>query len=186
MALGKFPRRSVLLAGAAILGSCAHGPSPHSEVLKQMTITADDVVHLIADLEKGANAWVNGQLEETASTTFTQANEMVLVGPFGGAPLKGEGEWGARQSAAVKAFTEGNTKLELVDWQAGGDLLVLVLIERGQTRFAGQSSLQPWVLRTTQVFRRSDQNKWVRLLRHADPLADFRPTPATAALARGE
>lgn len=182
----KLARRNLLLAGAVFLASCAQGLSPRSEGLKQMTVTADDVALLVADLENGANAWVNGQLEETRSTNFTQADEMVLVGPFGGPPLKGKAEWGIRQSAAVKAFSNGQTKLELVDWQAGGDLLVLVLIERGQTTFSGQSSPQTWVLRTTQVFRRSGQNSWIRLLRHADPLADFRPPPATAALARGE
>ena len=180
----KLPRRYFLLASAVVLASCAH--DPNSEARKQMTIAADEVVRLVADLEKGANAWVNGKLEETASTDFTQSDEMVLVGPFGGAPLKGRADWGARQSAAVKAFSDGSTKLELVDWQAGGDLLVLVLIERGQTRFSGQPSPQPWVLRTTQVFRRSGQSSWIRLVRHADPLADFRTPPATAALARGE
>ena len=184
--LSRLARRSALLIGAALLASCAQGLSPMSEAPKPMIVTADDVVRLVADLEKGANAWVNGQLEETASTTFSQADEMVLVGPFGGVPLKGRVEWASRQASAVRAFSNGETKLELVDWHAGGDLLVLVLIERGETQFPGQASPQPWVLRTTQAFRRSRENNWVRLLRHADPLADFRPLPATAALARGE
>lgn len=151
-----------------------------------MPITTDDVLLLIADLERGANAWVQGRLEDTAATTFIQADDMVLMGPFGGPPLKGKAAWGDRQVTAVKAFAGGAARLELVKWFADGDLLVVLLIERGESALGGQSRPQPWVLRTTQVFQRAGAAKWIRLSRHADPLKDFRPLPATAALARGE
>lgn len=81
--------RSFVFAGAAFTLSCGTLQPNNSEGLNLMSVTADDVASLVADLERGAKSWVNGQLEEASSTSFTQANDMVLVGPFGGEPLKG-------------------------------------------------------------------------------------------------
>jgi hypothetical protein len=186
MDMTEFVRRSLLLATIGLSASCATNSTGEPARPDTMEIDADDIAALVSDLEKGANAWVQGRLEDTASTMFSQSEDMVLFGPFGGPPLKGKVEWGKRQAAAVQAFGGGRTQLELVDWFAGGDLAVLVLIERGEVFFEGQSEPQPWILRTTQAFRRAGPEKWVRLSRHADPLIDFRPQPATAKLARGD
>ena len=173
-------RRALLLVGAGMAAACAT-----SEVEQAPVTTAQEVERLVQDLEAGAVAWVNGALEETAAALYAQADDMVIAGPFGGEPLVGRAAWGGAQAAAVRQFAGGESKLEIVDWFAAGDLLVLVLIERGQVTFAGRSEPQPWVLRSTQVFRRADGGRWLRVHRHADPLIDRRPLEATAALARG-
>ena len=51
--------------------------------------------------------------------------------------------------------------------------------------FEDHDEPQPWVLRTTQVFRR-DGMRWLRLHRHADPLIDARSFEAAVSLAKGE
>jgi hypothetical protein len=60
-------------------------------------------------------------------------------------------------------------------------LLVLVMIERNQVTFERRTQPHAWTLRTTQVFRRDD-DRWVRLHRHADPLLSRRSLEATLAL----
>jgi ketosteroid isomerase-like protein len=63
-----------------------------------------------------------------------------------------------------------------------GDLVVLVMIERSLVTFEGRTEPQPWILRTTQVFRR-DGDRWLRLHRHADPLIHRRSFDETLAVA---
>jgi hypothetical protein len=65
-----------------------------------------------------------------------------------------------------------------------GNVVVLVMIERNEVMFEGRDGPQPWVLRTTQVFRRSDRS-WVRLHRHADPLILLRSLDSTLDLLKG-
>jgi ketosteroid isomerase-like protein len=65
-----------------------------------------------------------------------------------------------------------------------GDLVVLVMIERNEVTFDGRDGPHPWVLRTTQVFRRSDRT-WVRLHRHANPLMVLRSLDSTLDLLDG-
>jgi hypothetical protein len=58
------------------------------------------------------------------------------------------------------------------------------MIERNEVMFEGRDGPHPWVLRTTQVFRRSDRT-WVRLHRHADPLIVLRSLDSTLDLLEG-
>ena len=51
-------------------------------------------------------------------------------------------------------------------------------------RLRGATESQPWILRTTQVFRLDENGHWCRLHRHADPLIRYRPGDETFALAR--
>ena len=63
-------------------------------------------------------------------------------------------------------------------------MVVLVMIEHSTVTFDGFDVPQPWILRTTQVFRR-DSDKWVRLHRHAEPLILGRSFEETVALLDG-
>jgi ketosteroid isomerase-like protein len=65
-----------------------------------------------------------------------------------------------------------------------GDLVVVAMIERSTVTFQALDDRQPWVLRTTQVFRKTPDG-WLRLHRHADPLIGPRSLPATLALLDG-
>jgi ketosteroid isomerase-like protein len=148
-------------------------------------IEPQEIDALVEELGGGSIAWTNGRLEEDDVRLYHQDEAMTLVGPFGGEPLRGKTAWADRQARIVKAFTSGTGKCELISAMTGGDLAVIVLVERFDVTFAGEAAPQRWTLRTTQVFRKEQPGRWTRLHRHADPLIDFRPLPLTAALARG-
>ena len=90
-----------------------------------------------------------------------------------------------KQNAASKQmFKDGESTFEVVNKIVTDDLVVLVMIERNTIRVQGANEDQPWVLRTTQVFRLDQDGRWWRLHRHADPLIHFRPGDGTFALAQ--
>lgn len=63
-------------------------------------------------------------------------------------------------------------------------MVVVIMIERSEVRLVGREDKQRWELRTTSVFRHTDDG-WSRLHRHADPLRRFRSPDETFALADG-
>ena len=65
-----------------------------------------------------------------------------------------------------------------------GDVAVVVLIERNEVQLVGRDETEPWVLRTTSVFRLDAERGWIRLHRHADPLIRLRLGDETFSLAR--
>ena len=153
-----------------------------------MPITEIDVKNLIAALDEGRARWINGHGELTDASPIRQADDMTIFGPFGG-PGPAPGSLTAEQLAAGQAaisvqFRGGQGSSEVVHTIVEGDLVVVVLIERSTVRFQALEGSQPWVLRTTQVFRKTDDG-WVRLHRHADPLISPRSLVATVALVAG-
>ena len=141
------------------------------------TATPGEIERLVAELDRGRQAWIEGRLEETATTHVAQADDMTLTGPFGGEAVGP----GPHQAKVAALFHGGTGRCELVKVIAEGDLVVLVMIERNVVQFEGEPAPRPWVLRTTQVFRR-DGDRWLRLHRHADPLIMRRPLVETLAL----
>jgi hypothetical protein len=146
-------------------------------------ITSEDLDRLIRAVEGEAETFLTGR---GVGTGFTQAEDMTILGPFGGPPPNMSGsELTAGQNAFSKQlFDAGQSTFEVVNRIVAADLVVLVLIERNSVRLRGSTEFQPWVLRTTQVFRLDDGGHWWRLHRHADPLIRFRPGDETLALAR--
>lgn len=153
-----------------------------------MPITEIDVKNLITALDEGRARWINGHGELTDASAVRQADDMTIFGPFGG-PGPAPGSLTAEQLAAGQAeisaqFRGGEGSCEVVHTIVEGDLVVVVLIERSTVRFQALEGSQPWVLRTTQVFRKTDDG-WIRLHRHADPLISPRSLVATLALVAG-
>jgi hypothetical protein len=146
-------------------------------------ITSDDLDRLMRAVEGEAETFLTGS---GVGTGFTQAEGMTIFGPFGGpAPDVPISELTAGQNAVSKQlFESGKGTFDVVNRILEGDLVVLVMIERNSVRLRGAAEFQPWVLRTTQVFRLDDEGHWWRLHRHADPLIRFRPGDQTFALAR--
>lgn len=142
-----------------------------------------DVQKLVDELDRGRDAWINGRPERFGTTHMVQAPDMTIFGPFGGTASVNGPEFEARQARIASKFRRGSGKCELVKAMTSGDLLVLVMVERCAVVFEGHDLPQPWVLRTTQVFRR-DGERWQRLHRHADPLIKQRSFDDTLALAR--
>jgi hypothetical protein len=151
-------------------------PTPAGVVV---TVTDAHVERLLAALEEDTRDWIAGKFGGGTA----QDADMTIFGPFGGL-LRGTTELSGRQERAAAMFHGGSGHHELVKTIVAGDTVVVVLIERNETRVQGSDVPQPWVLRTTQVFEFRD-DEWVRLHRHADPLIDLRPPDITFALARG-
>jgi hypothetical protein len=141
------------------------------------TATDAEIARLVDELDRGRQAWIGGALETAATDHMVQDDAMTIFGPFGGEAAV----VGPMQAKIAALFHGGTGRCELVKAMADGDLLVLVMIERNDVTFGGHATPQPWVLRTTQVFRR-DGARWRRLHRHADPLITRRSLDETLAL----
>lgn len=153
-----------------------------------MAVTEEDVRGLVELMDRGRDNWIHGRSEFSRDTPVGQADDMTILAPFGGPGVR-PGQLSpevlaAGQAAMAALFQGGDGSCEVVRTIVEGDLVVLVLIERSAVMFEGHDAPHPWVLRTTQVFRRLD-DEWVRLHRHADPLILPRPLDATLALLEG-
>ncbi len=153
-----------------------------------MPITDRDIEELVAATDRGRARWISGQSESSDDDPgYRKADDMTIFGPFGGTgppPTIASEDLAALHAAMSAQFHGGEGAGELVRAIIEGDLVVLVMIERNTVTFDGFDGPQPWVLRTTQVFRR-DGDGWVRLHRHAGPLIGMRSLPATVSIAKG-
>src|SRR5882762_3937460 len=98
----------------------------------------------------------------------------------GGAPRHGFDSSDDALAEMARFFTAG--EVELVQSDASGDLVVLVLIERQHGEVGGLPD-QDWSLRVTLVFRR-EGDEWRLAHRHADPLVHEIGLQRTAEIAR--
>ena len=135
-------------------------------------------------MEREAETFLTGK--GVVGSGFTQAENMTIFGPFGGpTPAMSISELTAGQNAlSEQLFESGQSNFEVVNTITADDVVVLVMIEQNSVRLRGANEFQPWVLRTTQVFRLDSDGHWWRLHRHADPLIRFRPGDETFSLAR--
>ena len=153
-----------------------------------MLVTDEDIDQLVQAMDRGRDAWIHGNMEsEAPDFPVRQADDMTIFGPFGGIAPRGTAPVAvpAKQGEMAARFKGGTGDCELVRAFYEGDLAVLVMIERNEVEFEGHDRALPWILRTTQVFRK-EGNGWIRLHRHADPLASFRDLDETLTLLQGD
>lgn len=143
-----------------------------------MTISKPELDALLAALDQSRQAWIEGRIGWGESSSIDQDPDMTIFGPFGG---EAGGPDDVRQSRAAAAFHGGTGSSEVVKVVVEGDIVVVVAVERNEVMFDGETKGGPWILRTTQVFRR-DGERWRRLHRHADPLIRRRPLDETRRL----
>ena len=148
-----------------------------------MTVSDAELSELLTLLDRGRQAWIDGQLGFGAGLDVEQDADMTIFGPFGGEAGRGAG-LPERQQAMARLFHGGTGQNEVVNTIVSDNIVIIVLIERNDVTVDQGSGPQPWVLRTTQVFERRN-GAWVRLHRHADPLIDRRSPPDTFKIARG-
>lgn len=147
-----------------------------------MAITQAELDDLVRRVDHERAQWISGEPPEAAGR-FRQDDDMTIVGPFGGAGVRGREQFEATQARIVGQFKGGTGQFELIRAFAEGDVAVVIGIERSRVTFADRGD-QPrrWELRSTQVFRRDADGSWVRLHRHADPLVDQRSLDETLGL----
>lgn len=129
-------------------------------------IGEDEVAALVRDTEEATTAFMRGDVARYLEMT-PHLPGFTLFNPFGGEASR-YGDRRGSLMAAAGYFRNGEARIELVDAQASGDLLVLVMVERQHGEVGGLPD-QEWALRVTQVYRRAD-GAWRLVHRHADPL----------------
>ena len=122
-------------------------------------------------------AWVVG--DASGYEELFSPDQLTIFGPFGGPAVVGQTVGAAQRVASL--FSNGTAELELVDAIAGDDIVCLVLVERCEADFEGIDGRRRWDLRTTQVYRRTNDG-WRVVHRHAEPLLDRRNLEETLEL----
>ena len=146
-----------------------------------MTESSANVRRLLEDAQHANSAWMNGRGTDYADL-MSHTADFSIAGPFGGPAVHGWIDVIRLVQAQVAAqFKGGTTKVELVTSHESGDLIVLVMTERGEAKFDGYDTPQPWSLRVTQVYRREGDG-WKIVHRHADPLVLMRSLDEVIAL----
>ena len=149
-----------------------------------MGITESDIEQLVQAVDRGRDQWINGTLSwDNPESLIQQADDATIFGPFGGVAPPGGAPIARidRQKLGATMFKGGTGTTEFVRAIVEGDLAVLVLVDRSEVQFDGHDTVEPWVLRITEVFRK-DSGRWVRVHRHGDPLIKFRDLDATLGL----
>ena len=140
-----------------------------------------NVRKLLEDAQRANSAWMNGQGTDYADL-MSHTEDFSIAGPFGGPAVHGWRDVIRMVQAQVAAqFKGGTTKVELVNSHESGNLIVLVMTERGEAKFDGYDTPQPWSLRVTQVYHREGDG-WKIVHRHADPLVLLRSLDEVIAL----
>ena len=145
-----------------------------------LSITEAEIAELADLIDKGRDAWINGHFDDRGPM---QAEDATIFGPFGGVAPKGVAPRVRPdvQRKIAARFGGGSGSTDIVRYIVEGDLVVVVYVDRSTVRFDGDDVETPWMLRTTEVFRRQ-AGGWVRIHRHADPLVHFRDLEATRKL----
>ena len=143
-----------------------------------------DVDELVGIVAEAAGAYIRGDMR-TYFELIKQGDDVVLMSPFGGEPVRGATDTSPAALRALEDYFRGGTaELEVVRTYASGDLVVLVAVERQHGEVGGRPD-QDWSLRVTLVFRR-DGARWRQVHRHADPLVHPIGLDRLSELARGD
>ena len=141
---------------------------------------SDTVRRLFEEAQACNQDWVDGK--PTYAEKMAHTEDFTIAGPFGGPAMRGWTEQSSIGQARTAAQFKGGTSIaELVNSHECGDLIVLVMTERGEARFDGYDEPQAWSLRVTQIYKRLGDD-WMIVHRHADPLVERRTMPETIAL----
>jgi ketosteroid isomerase-like protein len=149
---------------------------------EQPRTTDPDINDLVQRMDEAAGAFICGDIDHYVSL-FEHADDYTLMGPTGGATVRGFDSSEERLAEFRRFFTAGEATLEVDQTYTSGDLAVIVAVER-QHGEAGGAPDQDWSLRVTLVLRRVG-DRWHLVHRHADPLVRPIPWSHLAELARG-
>jgi ketosteroid isomerase-like protein len=147
-------------------------------------VTEEDLAELAKVLDRGRDAWIHGHFPgEDDGFPITQPEDATIFGPFGGVAPKGVAPRVRPdvQREMAARFGGGSGSTDVVRFIVEGELVVVAYVDRSTVRFDGNDSETPWMLRTTEVFRKVPDG-WARLHRHADPLVRFRDLDSTRRL----
>jgi ketosteroid isomerase-like protein len=177
------PRRTIVQWGLALLALWPRGilaAQPNSKTGDDMQQPSATVKKLFAEAQTANQDWMDGK--PTYADMMAHSEGFTIAGPFGGPAMKGWTEQSAiGQARTATQFKGGKTSIELVNSHESGDLVVLIMTERGEATFEGYDTPQAWSLRSTQIYKRTG-DRWLIVHRHADPLVERRTLHETISL----
>ena len=109
---------------------------------------------------------------EALKALFSHAPDASVLGGFGGFEL-GWDQIGPRLDWVAESFESGHFTYEPIVSIAGGDMGLIVQLERGQVKLRGHASPTRLELRVTMTFRR-EKGEWRLVCRHADEQVEKR------------
>ena len=118
--------------------------------------------------EQAASAYVNGDADPVEAMT-TEAAPASFFGPDGGSMTEPAAIREAYRSGAQMFASGGESRLEVLDARAGGDIAYWCGIQHATVRLVADGSTVEMPLRITEIFRR-ERSTWKLVHRHADPL----------------
>jgi ketosteroid isomerase-like protein len=131
-------------------------------------MTDDDFEEFMRARERAADAYVNGD-PEPVDALATATEPASFFGPDGGT-LAGPAAVRAAYRSGTRMFTAGSqSRLEVLDARASGDVAYWCGIQHATVRLASDGSTVEMPLRITEIFRR-EGSSWRVIHRHADPL----------------
>ena len=133
-----------------------------------MTGQADDFRAFMKLREKAASAYVNGD-GGPVDALATDTAPASFFGPDGGMAADPAAIRAAYRSGAGMFAPGGESRLEVLDARASGDVAYWCGIQRATVRLASDGSQVEMALRITEIFRR-EGSAWRLVHRHADPL----------------
>lgn len=131
-------------------------------------MTDDDFRDFMRIREQAASAYVAGD-GGPVDALATDAAPASFFGPDGGVVAEPAAIRDAFRSGAERFAPGGESRLEVLDARAGGDVAYWCGIQHAAVRSAADGSSVRMSLRITEVFRR-EGSAWKLVHRHADPL----------------
>ena len=133
-----------------------------------MTGQADDFGEFMRERERAAGAYVAGD-GGPVDALATDAAPASFFGPDGGVVTGPAAIREAYRSGARMFATGGQSRLEVFDARASGDVAYWCGIQHATVRLASDGSTVEMPLRITEIFRR-ENSAWRLVHRHADRL----------------
>ena len=111
-----------------------------------MAVSHTDVEDLLVTLDRGRQAWIDGELGFGPGLDAEQDPDMTIFGPSGSEAGQGPA-LPERQQAMARLLKGGTGETEVVKTVVSGDVVVVVLVERNEVTVEGVEQPQRWVLR---------------------------------------
>ena len=138
-------------------------------------VGSSEVAQVIEALDAANLQMLDGSWEGWRDL-LSHSDEVTLLGAQGGV-IHGWTEAATRFERTAAGYGRGgggirSSRQNIATW-VGQDLACLVDIEKHESRLEGETQPVTFFYRTTHVLRR-EEGAWKVVLRHADPLTDFR------------
>ena len=142
-------------------------------------MVASDLTQVIEASHQALDAFAKGD-SASLHALYARGDDVTLANPFGPA-VRGWTQVGETMARAAANYREGEaTGFEPMAKYATPELAYILEVERFRAKVGGGEELVPFALRVTTIFRRDDEG-WMIVHRHADPIT--MPRPAQSVLA---